>query len=88
MALACRLRRLPLAGEQVLVLLANSALRVRARTDTCLHRRVTAYMRTCDASPVSVRPMGRSQTGERGQHHGIMFPLCAAPLQEVLTWVT
>jgi len=84
-ALACRLRRLPLAGEQVLVLLAKSALRVRTRTDTCLHRRVTAYMRTCDASLASVRPMGRSQTGERVQLHESMFLLSASSLQDVLT---
>jgi hypothetical protein len=61
-ALACRLRRLPLAGEQVLVLRGYSTRRVRTRTDTCLHRRLTTYMQTCGASRSLVCPMGDSQT--------------------------
>ena len=85
MALACRLRRLPLTWEQVRVLRDRSSRRVCIRTDTCLHRRVATYMRTSDASMASVRPMGRSQTGERVQLHKSMFLLSASSLQDVLT---
>jgi hypothetical protein len=48
---------------------AYSARGDRPHTDTCLHRKLIAYMRTCGASQASVRPMGRSLTGEREQSY-------------------
>jgi len=48
---------------------AYSARGDRPHTDTCLHRKLIAYMRTCGASRASVRPMGRSLTGEREQSY-------------------